>query len=100
MGGQVFAIMSDNLSVNQKTFKLFHSTYTTQDIYSVAHPVNNSLFDKLFTLYDPTHLLKNMRNNWVTEKTQTLEFIDPDNKETCGNKVERFDLSVQSRTRK
>ena len=23
-------------------------------------------------------MLKNIRNNWVTEKTQTLEFKDPD----------------------
>ena len=85
-GGQVFGIMSDNLSVNQKTFKLFHNTYNSQDIYSVTHPINNSLFEKLFTLYDPTHLFKNIRNNWVTEKTQTLEFVDFESGKTCNAK--------------
>ena len=74
--------MSDNLSVNQKVFKLFHNTYTSQDIYSVNHPVESSIFEKLFTLYDPTHLFKNIRNNWVTEKTQQLEFVDPESGET------------------
>ena len=34
-GGQVFSVMSDNLSVNQKVLGLFHNTYTSQDIYSV-----------------------------------------------------------------
>ena len=28
--------------------------------------------------FDPTHMLKNIRNNWTTEKTQMLEFKDPD----------------------
>ena len=28
--------------------------------------------------FDPTHMLKNIRNNWRTEKTQMLEFKDPD----------------------
>ena len=35
-------------------------------------------------LYDPTHLLKNVRNNWVTEKTQILLFPDSD----TGNMIE------------
>ena len=80
-GGQVFGVMSDNLSVNQKTFKTFHSKFQSYDISSVAHPISNSQFERLFTLYDPTHLFKNIRNNWITEKTQTLEFIDPETKE-------------------
>ena len=28
----------------------------------------------LFLLYDPVHLIKNIRNNFLTEKTQTLRF--------------------------
>ena len=99
-GGHVFGVMSDNLSVNQKTFKLFHSRYTSSDIHSIIHPINNSLFEKLFTLYDPTHLFKNMRNNWITEKTQTLEFIDPETRETCNAKwkdlIDLYKLELQS----
>ena len=28
----------------------------------------------LYLLFDPVHLIKNIRNNWLTEKTQTLKF--------------------------
>ena len=72
---------SDNLSVNVKVFRLFHKDFESKDIASIAHPFPNSKFDKLITIYDPPHLLKNIRNNWMTEKTQTLVFIDPDTKE-------------------
>ena len=37
----------------------------------------NSEFPFLYTLYDPTHLYKNIRNNWMTEKMKTLDFTDP-----------------------
>ena len=49
-----------------------------------------SLYLPLFTLFqilrlpsphlicDPTHALKNIRNNWISEKTQTLKFVVPD----------------------
>ena len=80
-GGRLFGVVSDNLSVNQKAFKLFHSNFQSLDISSIAHPISNSKFERLFTLYDPTHLFKNVRNNWITEKTQTLEFIDSETKE-------------------
>ena len=32
----------------------------------------------MYLCYDPVHLIKNIRNNWMSEKTQTLEFKDPD----------------------
>ena len=77
-GGYVFTLMSDNLKVNQKCFKLFHQNFTSFNIFSVAHPVPNDKFLALFISYDPTHLFKIIRNNWVTEKTQTLNFCCPD----------------------
>ena len=46
--------------------------------FSVNHPVDNEKFKSLVTIYDPIHLFKNIRNNWVTEKMQTLDYIDPD----------------------
>ena len=36
----------------------------------------NSEFDLLCLLNYPTHLLKNIWNNWEVEKTQTLCFTD------------------------
>ena len=76
--GYVFTLMSDNLRVNQKCFKFFHQNFTSFNIFSVAHPVPNDKFLALFIFYNPTHLFKNIRNNWVTEKTQTLNFCCPD----------------------
>lgn len=76
-GGSVFMLMSDNLSVNQKLFSLFHSTFGSKGIFAVAHPIKNPVFPLLYLLYDPVHLLKNIRNNWLTEKLQQLSFPDP-----------------------
>ena len=36
----------------------------------------------LFLLYDPVHLMKNIRNNWITEKLKLLDFIDPVSNQT------------------
>ena len=76
-GGLVYAMMSDNLRVNQKVFKSFHQNFTSLNIYSVTHTIPNQKFQALYTLYDPMHLFKNIRNNWLTEKTQTLDFFIP-----------------------
>ena len=76
-GGYVFLVMSDDLRANQKTFQLFHEKYGSQDIYAIIHPISNTVFSKLYLLFDPTHLFKNVRNNWVTEKMKTLDFIEP-----------------------
>ena len=37
-GGRVFSIMSDNLSDNQKTFKMFHQVFKRLRITSNEHP--------------------------------------------------------------
>ena len=54
-----------------------HDKYGTTNEYSISHPIPNSVFRDLFLLYDPTHLFKNIRNNWITEKTKSLSFRDP-----------------------
>ena len=76
--GAVFLVMTDNLSVNQKLFILLREKYPINSLTSITHPLPNALFEFLRLFYDPAHMLKNVRNNWQTEKTQTLEFTDPD----------------------
>ena len=66
VGGYVFLFMTDNLSVNQKMFKVYHKENPCTAIYSIRHPIYNPIFDTHFTLYD-------IRNNWVTEPSQSLE---------------------------
>ena len=82
-GGQVFSLMCDDFSVNQKAYKMFHEVFNSLGVTSIAHPYQNSKFEVLFTSFDPTHLFKNIRNNWCTEKTQTLEFRDPGIDKKC-----------------
>ena len=65
-----YLLMCDNLRTNQACFKLFQKTFGSEDIYSCNHSVNNDEFSILFLLYEPSHLLKNVRNNWQTEKMQ------------------------------
>ena len=61
--GFVYMAMNDNLRANQKMFSIFHKTYKPRSLFSIAHPIPNDTIDELFLLYDPTHLLKNIRNN-------------------------------------
>ena len=77
-GGFSYLLMCDSLRTNQACFKLFQKTFGSEDIYSCNHPVSNDEFSILFLLYDPSHLLKNIRNNWQTEKMQKLKFTCPD----------------------
>jgi len=63
-----------------------HEEYESLTVSSIVHPVENSKFKQIFTLFDPTHLFKNIRNNWCTEKTQTLESRNPETGEMCSAK--------------
>ena len=70
--------MNENLRTNQSFFSMMHEKYGSSNQFSIHHPVPNPIFKTLFLLYDPTHLFKNIRNNWLTEKTKSLSFRDPE----------------------
>lgn len=76
-GGFVFLVMCDDLRANQKAFSLFREEFGAHDVFAVKHPIENPNFDILYLLHDPTHLFKNIRNNWVTEKMKTIDFKEP-----------------------
>jgi hypothetical protein len=63
-GGQVNAVICDGNRINQALFKLFaadpQTPWKTQS--------------DIFLLYDYVHILKNIRNNWLTELTGELTF--------------------------
>ena len=69
----MIAIICDNSRVNQKFFKL--SVSVTDKPWLIL--------DGVYLLFDFVHLLKSIRNNWITEKTHTLEFIDMESGEIC-----------------
>ncbi|XP_065660880.1 uncharacterized protein LOC136084588 [Hydra vulgaris] len=63
-GGHVISIVCDGNRVNQAFFKKFETDgvpWRTKDY--------------IYLLYDFVHLLKNIRNIWITEKSQELEFF-------------------------
>ena len=61
-GANVNAVVCDGNRVNQSFFKKL-------DVVSPWRTKND-----LLLLYDYVHLLKNIRNNWITEATQELKF--------------------------
>ena len=65
-GGNTVSIICDNNRVNQGFFKQFdcieHEPWGTKD--------------NVFLLFDFVHLLKSIRNNWITAKTKELSFLD------------------------
>ncbi|XP_065644326.1 uncharacterized protein LOC136075356 [Hydra vulgaris] len=68
-GGNVVAIVCDGNRVNQK----FYNFFEKKEAWCTK--------DNIFLLFDYVHLLKSIRNNWITEKTQELEFyIDGEKK--------------------
>ena len=67
-GGHVKAVICDGNRNNQALFRQLG-----------ANPQEPWQTDAgMFLLYDSVHLLKNIRNNWLTESTGELAFIDDD----------------------
>ena len=70
-GAKVIAIVCDGNRVNQAFFKKFDTIFPWLTK------------DNLFLLFDYVHIFKNIRNNWITEATQELEFYLNDQKYTA-----------------
>ena len=70
-GVTVKAIICDGNCVNQAFFKKLNT--------NTSSPWQTK--DNVFLLYDFVHLLKNIRNNWITEPIKELKFfVDEDEK--------------------
>ena len=70
-GAKVIAIVCDGNRVNQAFFKKFDTIFPW------------ITKDNLFLLFDYVHIFKNIRNNWITEATQELEYYLNDQKYTA-----------------
>ena len=77
-GARVVALINDNNKVNQKFFTLFR-VFNSRCPWIASNPAVP--LDPIFLLYDPIHIVKNIRNNFILEKTKTLIFLDPDTNE-------------------
>ena len=70
-GGRAKAVICDNNRVNQSFFKLIQGDVPWQTK------------DKVYLLFDFVHFIKNIRNNWLTEKTKELIFHEGDEPKTA-----------------
>ncbi|XP_070196711.1 uncharacterized protein [Littorina saxatilis] len=71
-GGCVIGSITDNHKVNQQYCKLFDRTGDTDSLATAKHPRDNGRV--WFLLFDTVHLLKCIRNNWISEKCQKISF--------------------------
>lgn len=65
-GGVVLGSITDNHKINQQFCKMFDRVHDFQAI----HPLDSQR--AWYLLYDTVHILKCIRNNWLTEKCQKL----------------------------
>ena len=74
-GGKVLALIGDNHMINRQMYKSLR--YTNE---SYKGCLSNN--DDVVLLHDPVHLIKSIRNNWLTEGRNEIRFTDPDNLES------------------
>lgn len=74
LGLKVIALITDNNSINRKTFKLFSNGENLN--VSVPNPACPER--PLFFILDPVHIIKSIRNNWLNKKDDLVSFTYPD----------------------
>lgn len=67
--GKVLCLMSDNHPINRSCYEKF-AKETSTDKWMGVNPVDQ---DTLYLLTDPIHLMKSVRNNWISEKLYLLK---------------------------
>ena len=72
-GGTINSLICDNNRTNQKFFKSFPTALNKPWVST----------DGLFLLFDYVHIIKNIRNNWLTEKSGELIFDDNGTQKTA-----------------
>lgn len=76
VGFKVVSIITDNNSINISLFSTFHKEHTNNN-GNLMNPCCPGL--PLFLFFDPVHILKNIRNNWINAKGLILDFPDMEN---------------------
>ena len=67
VGYKVVALLSDNNRINRNMFAAMCGGVLQP---SIVHPLDSTR--QLFFLFDPVHLLKSIRNNWINQIDQTF----------------------------
>lgn len=71
-GGHVSALVSDNHMTNRRCYKIFQGADDCP-----WHGYSSSGECSFILLFDSVHLLKSIRNNWITEGRQEIEIQIP-----------------------
>lgn len=74
IGLRIIFVVTDNNSINRKMMSLFNSPPSLNIVY--PHPADSSR--PLFYIFDSVHVLKSIRNNWLNQKNEELNFFYPD----------------------
>ena len=77
VGGRARAVICDCHATNQKCYKMLVNNFSNdhQKPWKIRSPSDSN--SSLFLLFDPTHLIKNIRNNWITERQKELTLRSP-----------------------
>ena len=78
-GGMITSVIMDNNRVNQSTYASMWSS-ETEPLLAVSPACANR---PLFLLSDTTHLLKSLRNSWITEKDEQVEYVAEQTGKSC-----------------
>jgi len=93
VGGHVIAIVSDGLKTNVACYSLFQG-YDQGKPWVVPHPEASG--QSLYLLTDTVHLLKCIRNNWITEKQKQLKLGDSSDPGDWADVQKLYDLEKNS----
>jgi hypothetical protein len=74
-GYHIVCILSDNYSVNKKSFEKLSGG---DGKYCIKNPILEDEKHYLFLAFDSVHIFKNIRNNWLNQNDSEQTFIFPD----------------------
>lgn len=74
VGFHIISIISDNNAVNRKAFQLFSDNNILEPC--ITHPLDPAR--KLFFIFDVVHILKCIRNNWISNRVKNSVLTYPD----------------------
>ena len=72
-GGNVLMLICDNHIINRQCYQLMRDAMNSSEAHIGKHPCGSEF--SLLLIYDPVHLIKNFRNNWISEARQTISVV-------------------------
>lgn len=74
IGFKIISLISDNNAINRKAFELLTENKILRP--SIPHPIDSTR--QLFLIFDSVHIIKCIRNNWISKKSENCTIKFPD----------------------